>query len=148
MQTPSTVPIWLSEQAVPLLTIVALLGVVLAVLYLSARRRRSTMNKVRAGATEETFVQSLLVYGFDANLARTTYQYLQQKQGVNFPIEAPDKLDEDLGLSLGDLDQSIRELLRLTHRTYLPGLKHRPLVTVEDLVRLIQASPRSAELAA
>jgi len=148
METPSTPLIWLSEQAVPLAIIVALLGFVMIVLYTSARSRRVRMNEARSGATEDTFVNSLLIYGFDPVIARTTFRYLQEKQRVSFPIEAPDQLDEDLGLDLVDVDESIQDILRLTDRLYQPGLKYSPIITVEDLVRLVQASPRFSELAA
>ena len=148
MQIPSTVGIWLSEQALPLAIIVALLAFVMIVLFVSARSRKAKMNLARSGANEDTFVNSLLIYGFDPAIARTTFRYLQEKQRVSFPIEATDQLDEDLGLGLSDVDESIRDLLKLTERIYQPGLKHAPLVTVEDLVRLIQASPRRSELAA
>jgi hypothetical protein len=148
MQTPSTAYIWLSEQAAPLAIIVALLAFVMVVLYVSARSRRQKMNAARAGLTEDSFVNSLLVFGFDPIIARATFRYLQEKQRVSFPIQASDNLDEDLGLGLSEVDESIVDLLALTGRLYQPGLKHSPLVTVEDLVRLIQASPRLAEIAA
>jgi hypothetical protein len=148
MQTPSTPLIWLSEQAWPLAIIVALLGFVMIVLYTSARARRVNMNEARSGANEDTFVNSLLLYGFDPVIARTTFRYLQEKQGVSFPIEETDQLDEDLGLDMADVDESIRDILKLTDRIYQAGLKHTPVITVEDLVRLVQASPRIAEMAA
>lgn len=148
MQTPSTLSIWLSEQAVPLAIIVALLGFVMIVLYTSASARRVKMNEVRSGVNEDTFVDSLLVYGFDPIIARATYRYLQEKQLVSFPIEATDQLDEDLGLDLVDVDESILDILKLTDRQFQPGLKFAPIVTVEDLVRLIQASPRNSAMAA
>ena len=148
MQTPSTLSIWLGEQAVPLAIIVALLGFIMIVLYMSAHTRRLRMNEARSGANEDTFVNSLLLYGFDPAIARTTFRYLQEKQRVSFPIEATDQLDEDLGLDLVDVDESIQDILRLTDRVYQPGLKHTPIVTVEDLVRLVQASPRLSEMAA
>jgi len=148
MQTPSTLSIWLGEQAVPLAIIVALLGFVMIVLYTSARARKLRMNEARSGANEDTFVNSLLIYGFDPVIARTTFRYLQEKQRVSFPIEASDQLDEDLGLDLVDVDESIQDILKLTDRIYQRGLQHSPIVTVEDLVRLIQASPRLSEMAA
>jgi hypothetical protein len=148
MQTPSTTLIWLSEQAVPLAIIVAFLAFIFIVLKVSARNRRVRMNRTRSHFNEDTFVASLLVYGFDPVLARTTYRYLQENQGVSFPIQATDHLDEDLGLGLFEVDQSVEDILRMTGRLYQPGLKDAPLVTVEDLVRLIQASPRRSELAA
>ncbi len=142
MQTPSTLSIWLSEQALPLAVIVVLLAFVMIVLTVSARNRRLKMNATRSGTNEDTFVESLLVYGFDPEISRTVYRYLQEKQNVHFPIEATDLLDEDLGLDLVDLDETVQDSLRLTRRVYQPGLKHTPLTTVEDLVRFIQASPR------
>ncbi len=148
MQTPSTLSIWLGEQAGPLLFIVGLLTFVLIVLYVSARARRFRMNENRSGINEDTFVNSLLLYGFDARVARTTFRYLRQKQNVSFPIKATDLLDEDLGLDLADVDESVQDLLKLTERLYQPGLRSAPLVTVEDLVRLIQASPRLSAMAA
>lgn len=148
MQTPSTVSIWLGEQAIPLAIIVALLALIMIVLYTSARSRKAQMNEVRSGANEDTFVNSLLIYGFDPLIARTTFRYLQESQRVSFPIEATDQLDEDLGLGVGDVQESLQDILRLTERLYQPGLNHSPLVTVEDLVRLVQASPRLSEMAA
>ena len=148
MQTPSTPMIWLSEQALPLAIIVAFLGFVMIVLHFSARARKVQMNEARSGVNEDTFVNSLLIYGFDPIIARTTFRYLQEKQRVSFPIEATDHLDEDLGLGLEDVEESLQDILRLTDRVYQAGLKHSPIVTVEDLVRLIQASPRTAAMAA
>jgi hypothetical protein len=148
MQTPSTLSIWLSEQAIPLGIILVLLSLVMIVLYVSARNRRVRMNEARSGVNEDTFVNSLVVYGFDPMISRTTYQYLQETQKVSFPIEAGDLLDEDLGLDNADIEESIRDLMGATARLYQPGLQHDPIVTVEDLVRFIQASPRLSELAA
>jgi len=76
------------------------------------------------------------------------YRYLQEQQNVAFPIEPLDDLDHDLGLDSEDLEQTIRELLRQTGRENMPGLLSSPLVTVEDLVRYLQASPRQRFLAA
>ena len=118
------------------------------VLYWSARSRRMRMNEVRSGANEDTFVNSLVRFGFDPVISRTTYRYLQETQRVSFPIEANDLLDEDLGLDITDIEESVRDLMGATQRLYQPGLQHEPLVTVEDLVRFIQASPRLSELAA
>jgi len=148
MQTPSTVSIWLSEQAGPLALIAAFLALVMIVLFVSARRRRTRMNEARSGLTEDTFVESLIGYGFDPVIARTTYSYLQDVQNVAFPIQASDLLDEDLGLDLDDVEESIIDILALTGRLHQRGLRHTPIVTVEDLVRFIQASPRFSELAA
>ncbi len=118
------------------------------VLSVSARNRRVRLNKSRAGTNEDTFVEAMVVDGFDPQISRAVYTYLQEQQNVHFPIESTDLLDEDLGLDLVDLDETIRDVLQLTRREYRPGLRHTPLVTVEDLVRFIQASPRLVERAA
>ncbi len=148
MQVPSSLSIWLSEQAGLLIPIVALLAAILLVLYLSARYRTLRMNAARSGLNEDTFVQSLLPYGFDPFITRTTYRYLRQQQNVTFPITPSDLLDEDFGLDLNDIHLSILDILMLTGRLHQPGLQHSPIATVEDLVRFIQASPRVSELAA
>jgi hypothetical protein len=148
MQPPSTTYIWLSEQATPLAVLVVLLSFVMIVLYWSARNRRVHLSRARSGTNEDTFVESLLAFGFDPQISRTVYCYLQEKQHIHFPIECTDLLDEDLGLDLVDLDETVRDVLKLTRRQYQPGLRHTPLVTVEDLVRFVQASPRLSERAA
>ena len=148
MQTPSTLSIWLSEQAIPLAIIVVLLSLVMITLYVSARNRRVRMNEARSGNNEDTFVNSLVIYGFDPMISRNTYRYLQSTQKVSFPIEANDLLDEDLGLDNADVEESVHDLMDSNGRLYQPGLQHDPIATVEDLVRFIQASPRLSELAA
>ena len=148
MQTPSNLEIWLSQQALPFVMIVVLLALVMIILMVSARNRRVRLNQLRSGTNENTFVESLVPYGFDPEISRTTYRYLQEQQNVHFPIEATDLLDEDLGLDMVDLDETVEDVFRLTRRVYQPGLRHTPLVTVEDLVRFVQASPRMVEQAA
>jgi hypothetical protein len=118
------------------------------ILFLSARARERRMNEARSHITEDTFVDSLAEYGFDPVIARTAYRYLQDKQNVSFPIQPNDLLDEDLGLDLDGVDESIIDILALTYRLHQPGLQHGPIITVEDLVRFIQASPRLSELGA
>ena len=145
MMTPDSVQTWLSEQATPLLVIGTALVLGFAILYFSARGRRSKMLSRRSGLTENTFVEDLVPFGFDPDVARTTYRYLQDRQNISFPILALDALDEDLGLDSEDVTQTIRELLELTGREHLPGLLHSPLISVEDLVRYIQASPRKSQ---
>lgn len=148
MQIPSTLSIWLSEQAGPLALIALFLFTLLVVLHYSSKLRVSWMRRTRAQWDEECFVDSLLPFGFDPQICRTAYRYLQEKQNVNFPIESGDYLDEDLGLALSDLDQTVVETLQLTGRRLQAGLNHRPLDTVEELIRFVQASPRAVEQAA
>jgi hypothetical protein len=148
MNTPGTIQSWLSEQAAPILIIGFALVLGFAILYFSARGRRSKMVSRRYGLTEDTFVGDLTPFGFDPQVSRAAYRYLQEHQNISFPILPMDALDEDLGLDSEDVNQTIHELLDLTGRDHLPGLLHSPLVTVEDLVRYIQASPRKSQTSA
>jgi len=148
MVTPTNVYLWLADQSVPVVVILCVTIFIMILLFVSARARRVAMNRRRAGVNEFTFVSYLATYGFDADIARMTYQYLQEKQNVHFPIEPQDQLDEDLGLDSADIRQTVRELLTATERQYRPGMMHTPLNTVEDLVRYLQACPRNTEVAA
>ena len=138
----SSIGQWLAEQFVPVLFVFFALLMGVAMVFISARNRRASLNRDRSGRTEETFAEYLAAYGFDPDIARLTYRYLQERQGVAFPIEPADDLDRNLGLDEDDIERSLRDLLDQTGREYLPGLVSSPLVTVVDLVRCIQASPR------
>jgi hypothetical protein len=133
---------WLGEQIVPLFFIGFAILMGIAMVYLSAKSRRSSLVRDRSGRTEETFAEYLAGYGFDPEISRVTYRYLQRVQKVAFPIEPSDDLDRNLGLDGEEIEQTVRDLLAETGRSYLPGLLDSPLVTVVDLVRHIQASPR------
>ena len=148
MSTAFTLQQWLRAQAGPLVAVAFLLGMGFAVLYLSAVRRRSAMLRDRSDRSEETFLRALTGSGFDERIARLTYKYLQEHQNIAFPLEPEDDLDRDLGLDGDDVQETIRDLLEASGRVYLPGLLDRPLVTVEDLVRYVQASPRRGVAAA
>jgi hypothetical protein len=144
MQPPSTTWLFLTEQITPFAVIIAVLSFVMIVLYLSARNRRLHLTKARSGTTVETFVYTMVERGYDPEISGIVYQYLQQRQNVHFPIEPTDRLDEDLGLDLVEVDETTRDVLKLTQRLYRPGLRHSPIISVIDLVRFIQASPRIA----
>ena len=142
MITPDTLSIWIKEQAWPIAIVLICAGLAFALLKYSAKRRVEKLLKEREGVTEQTFTEHLERYGFDAVITSATYRYLQEVQLVQFPIVPGDALDEDLGMDSEDVDQTVRELSVALHREQTPGLRYAPLVTVEDLVRLLQASPR------
>jgi hypothetical protein len=142
MPTLSTAQQWLGDQIVPVLFIGFAILMGIAMVYFSAKSRRASLVRDRSGITAETFADLLSAYGFDPEIARRTYTYLQQAQRVAFPMEPQDDLDRDLGMDGEDVQRTIRELLDETGREYLPGLLDWPLVTVVDLVRYVQASPR------
>src|SRR5450631_127289 len=142
MSTLISVQQWLGDQIVPVFFIGFAILMGIAMVYLSAQSRRASLVRDRSGRTEDTFAEFLAAYGFDPAIARTTYRYLQEVQKVAFPIVPMDDLDRDLGLDGEAVNQTLRDLLDQTGREYLPGLLASPLVTVVDLVRMIQASPR------
>jgi hypothetical protein len=142
MSSFSTVLQWLGQQVVPLFLIGFAILMGLAMVYISAKNRRSALAQKRAGRTEENFAEYLATYGFDPDIARSAYRYLQKEQGISFPIEPMDDLDRDLGLDTDEVNTSLRDLLAESNREYLPGLIDSPLVTVVDLIRYVQASPR------
>jgi len=148
MFTPSTVQIWLSEQAVPFAVIVGILITGFLLLKLSVARRRQVLLRKRAGHSEDTFVDHLSTFGFDPLIARATYRHLQHEQNLPFPIFVTDLLDEDLGLGIEELEESKRVLVHQSNRILLPGIRHEPILTVEDLIRFIQASPRKRRMVA
>ncbi len=148
MSTPLTVQQWLADLAFPLFFVGLGILISFMVLYISAQSRRSSLERDRRGRTEDTFAESLAAYGYDPEIARATYRYLQIHQKMTFPIEPLDDLDRDLGLDTAEVDQTIRGLLAETGRIYLPGLLGAPPATVADLVRIVQASPRRDKMVA
>jgi hypothetical protein len=147
MSTLLTIQRWLGQQIVPLLFIGFAILMGIAMVYFSAQSRRSSLARDRSGRTEDTFAESLAAYGFDPEIARMTYLYLQQNQRIAFPILPIDDLERDLGLGSEDVDQTVRNLLNEAGREYLPGQLKSPLITVTDLVRFIQTSPRRDAIA-
>ena len=145
MATPETLMMWLRDQAVPLAILVMLVIAAYLILKTSSSRRTASLVREREGVTEATFVEHLEQFHFDPVITGATYRYLQQVQNVSFPILPSDALDEDLGLDSDDVEQTLRELLRSLNRMDAPGLRHEPTITVEDLVRHLQASPRAAQ---
>ena len=142
MFTPDTFSMFLKQQAWPVGVVVFLLISTWLLLKVSATSRRARLRRERRHVTEDAFVAHLAQYGFDGLITRTTYRYLQDVQNVRFPILWSDALDEDLGLGNEEVDQTLRELLKALRRAETPGVSHAPIVTVENLVRHLQASPR------
>ena len=138
---------WLGDQIVPLFFVGFAILMGFALLYFSAKSRRSSLARDRSGRTQQTFVEGLAPNGFDPEIAAATYRYLQQRQRVAFPILPTDDLDRDLGLDENEVKTTVRALLSEMGREYLPGQLDSPLVTVVDLVRCLQASPRRVAVA-
>lgn len=125
----------------PLLGIGGFLLFALALLFISGVSRQRRMTSSRAGEDVDTFVLHLASYGFDPELARETYLYLTTEENVSFPIRHTDRLDNDLRISDEETHRMIAHLLRLFDREAQPGMRHMPLITVEDVLRFVQACP-------
>lgn len=133
---------WLVEQIVPVFFIGFALLAGLALLYFSAQSRAAARRRDRAGQNEDTFVEQLAAHGFDDEIARMTYRCLEERTRVEFPILPGDDLDQDLGLDSDDVRETLMEVTARVGREYLPGLVTVPIVTVAELVRAVQGSPR------
>jgi hypothetical protein len=148
MAPPNSISLWIRQQALPLGLVLGALVAGAVLLRLSAWFRDHSLRRKRRGVTQESFTAHLQQYGFDPVIASCTYRYLQEVQLVPFPVLASDMLDEDLGLDSTDVEQTIRDLTIALRREFSPGLTPTPAVTVEDLIRLLQASPRISRISA
>jgi hypothetical protein len=143
-----SIPAWLGHRAWPLWLLLAVILACVLLLRLSAWFREHRLRRKRAGITQETFTAQLQQYGFDPVITGSTFRYLREVQLVPFPVLPGDDLEKDLGLTPEEIDQTVRDLTTALHRQYSPGLQPTPLVTVEDLIRLLQASPRIVQAGA
>jgi len=144
----NSITAWLGHHAWPLWLLLAAAVLCIVLLQLSAWSRERRLRRRRAGVTQETFTAQLQQYGFDPVITSATFRYLREVQLVPFPVLPGDDLEKDLGLSPEDVDESVRDLSVALRREYMPGMQPTPLVTVEDLIRLLQASPRMLRTAA
>lgn len=135
--------LWKEIGGVLVLGIVGSAAIIAASLAANRRRARSPR---QAGLSERSFTDYLKRNGFDPIVAATTYRYLREIQDVRFPILPGDALDWDLGLDEERIGQTLAELARRLDRRLLRSVQLP--ITVEDLVRTVQASPRTGEAAA
>lgn len=142
MVLPNSISSWVGRQAKPIELVLGVLVAGAILLRLSAWFRNHSLRRKRKGINQQNFTARLQQYGFDPVITSSTYRYLQEVQMVPFPILPEDRLDEDLGLGSVDVEQTIRDLTLALRREFSPGLTPSPPETVEDLVRLLQASPR------
>ena len=136
---------WFVEQIVPVFFVGFALLAGLALLYFSAQSKKAARRRDRAGQDETTFAEKLAAHGYDAEIALATYRYLEKRTRAGFPLLPADDLDRDLGMDRDDVREAVRELTALVDREYLPGLVTTPIVTVAELVRAVQSSPRKVQ---
>ena len=138
----NSITAWLGHHAWPLWLLLAAVVLCVILLKASAWIREHRLRRKRAGITQETFTAQLQQYGFDPVITSATFRYLREVQLIPFPVLPGDDLEKDLGLAPEDIDQTVRDLSMGLRREHSPGLQPTPLVTVEDLIRLLQAEPR------
>jgi len=141
MQTTDTLHVWLADQALPFGLLLAFLVGGLLVVFVSGVMRKSRLAYSRAGRDEASFVHEMLSLGYDLHICRTAYAYLQHEHHISFPILPEDRLDMDLGLGDTDVTDMVNHLLETNGRERTFGQIYTPLLTVQDIVRQVQALP-------
>jgi len=139
--TTNMLRVWLSDQALPFGLLLAFLAGGLFVVYVSGVMRKSRLASRRAGRDEASFVHEMLSLGYDLQICRTAYTYLQQEQKISFPILPEDRLNLDLRMADTDVTDMVHHLLTANGRERASGHSYTPLITVQDVVRQVQASP-------
>ncbi len=127
---------WLEVTGVLAVAIVA--GLAAFILHATSFRR--SLRKAK-GISEQNFAEYLHGYGFDPQVAGTTYQYLEGIQDVRFPILPGDTLDWDLGLDEQRIEQAVLTLSARLGRESRAALAFSQPLTVQDLIRMVQEAP-------
>lgn len=135
---------WLQGQIGPLGILLAIAVVAVVALYLLAKSREWRLASKRSGFNEDSFAEQLAAEGMNPRTARIVYEYLRDVQKVPFPMMPEDSLDETLGLSGSDLEETIMSVLRLAGREGLPGLTVLPPETLRELVEYVEKSPKAS----
>ena len=148
MAVSSYVRAWPQGPGLLLLLLAASALAALLIVQGSAVYRIRSKRRERAGISEIGFTAYLERFGFDPAIASTTYLYLSETQEIPFPILPDDSLYDDLGMDEEDVTTTLADLARILDRIALPGLRPQPLLTVEDLLRFLQACPRRIRPAA
>ncbi len=136
---------WFTGQIGPLEAFVMALLLGIVGLYLVAKWREYVLAGRRAEYDVDTFAAQMGEAGLNRELARAVYEYLQEVQMVPFPMLPGDALYEKLGMTAGDVEETVYDLLVRTGRVLLPGQLTSPPETLEELVRYIQTSPLAAK---
>jgi len=114
------------------------------IVFVTAQGRKKHISQSRAGYDVDCFVDEMAAAGYDAEMARVVYCYIQDMYRIDFPILPGDDL-----YMLGATDDAVRRtmpaLLQATGREARMGHIMKQLTTVEDLVRYIETLPRSAD---
>lgn len=141
MNTTETFTDWITQQVGPLGIFLLIAGVAFLFFLLLAKWREWDFARTRSGYDVDAFVQDMRIRGVSEEVSRAGYEVIQEEQKVRFPVMPEDALDEQLGITDIDLMDTLISILKRTNRERKTGLMYMPLVTVEDLLKLVQMSP-------
>jgi hypothetical protein len=142
MNNMQTLSDWSMEQLGPLGIFLVIAGIAFVFFFLLARWREWDFARSRSGYGTDDFIRDMRIRGISEDVSRAGYEVIQNEQKVRFPIMPEDALDEQLGITDIDLMDTLVSILTRTGREKKAGLMHLPLVTVEDLLKLVQVSPK------
>lgn len=148
MQTPTTVLGWFQSQGSILAILLAIVGVVLLVLAASAYARHRRLSQTRSGDDMASFIHTMQSRGYDPEIARLAYVFLEERLAIDYPVLPEDELDRDLGISETEIFDMLAFMLFTSGRTDSPRSTPNTLTTVADIVQRVQTSPVSRNLAA
>jgi hypothetical protein len=132
---------WAMNQVGPLGIFLVVVGIAFVFFFLLSRWREWDFARHRSGYGVDDFVRDMRIRGVSEEVARAGYEVITQEQKVRFPIMPEDALDEQLGITDVDLMDTLVSILSRTGKEKKAGLMYMPLVTVEDLLKLVQVSP-------
>jgi hypothetical protein len=132
---------WSSEQLGPLGIFLVIAGMAFVFFFILARWREWHFAHRRKGYDKDDFIRDMRIRGVSEEVSRAGYEVIRHEQNVRFPVKPDDALDEQLGITDVDLMDTLMSILARTGKEKKPGLMYMPLVTVEDLLKLVQVSP-------
>jgi hypothetical protein len=136
---------WLLNDGSAFSAFLIFLAVGCAVISYAARGQKKQLWEYRAGYDVECFVREMTAAGYDAEVCRTVYYYIEDRHRIDFPILPTDDLYTVLGVTDETIQRAMPELMQATGREPRIGRLMKQLTTVEDLVRFVDSAPLTTE---
>jgi hypothetical protein len=128
---------WLTNEGTALIALVALLGGCGTVLYVAGKMRKNRLVESRRGYNIDCFAAEMDEAGYDPEVARVVYLYIQEMHGVDFPIFPGDDIAQMFGMTDEDVRRALPPILDVCGRRTELGRMMRPLETVEQVVEFV-----------
>jgi len=135
---------WLMNDGSSFSTFVLFVLACWLVIFFTARGHKKQISQSRAGYDIDDFVCEMSAAGYDAAVARTVYQYIEEIHRIDFPILPGDDLCT-LGITDDGVQRGMPMLMEATGREPRMGRLMKQLTTVEDLVRYLENLPRATD---